>query len=338
MSKILGTLILFSSVCVFCAEITVASFNLAMLETPAASVPYVTGRESLLKSQIIKYLSENDVDVLAVQEMWTGDAWESLKDLGNDYDLYTINANAWLPLTGLAHTTGLAFIAKSSLKISEVRFTNFNVMESTICFFGQACDRGLLELTILSEGKSIGIYNTHLTPLDMEEYQLKRRQQLNETIEFMSSSIHDVTILAGDLNISPTYNLTRDSDESKNHKWNNNSDMYYMFFAEMLNQGIVCQDTCFTYDNASKCENTQDREKNLLAAKSFVMDNEPSMRLDHIFVCSAPENKPEILDYKTTFKHTVFFRKKVRSQGKGRYRTIETHMSDHFGVETSLDI
>ncbi|MCY4523715.1 MAG: endonuclease/exonuclease/phosphatase family protein [Halobacteriovoraceae bacterium] len=303
----------------------VATYNIGMLDFLTVTVPYIKEREESLQEEMAWYLTTNDIDVLALQEVWTKNSQENLQNIPG-YILLLAPDKMFAPL---GHKTGLAFLVKETIihenKDFEFKFIDFQTREGLICLAGSLCERGILQISFKKNGILFSIFNTHLTPLISSID--KRKNQMNEIAQMMNepATNEDVIILAGDLNLSLEVGELREGDDGTLESWLQNGKLYDDFFAK----GDSCFDAYFTAFNKPSYF-TQDRDNNLTAQASSAMIKEPNQRLDHIFYCLADNNDTDNpfseIETKAIFTDATIFLEDGNT----------VHLSDHFGVETTF--
>lgn len=306
-------------------KLIVGTINIGMLDA-FDSVSFVNERQDILKVEILKVLNESSIDVLAIQEMFTDEAHEALQDLGSDYELLTTGGDAWVPLF-VDHPTGLAFIVKKSLR-GKIFFKDFATTESINCGYGHICDKGLLIFTFENNGHKISILNTHLTSsYDKRSY---RKRQIDEIQSYQESlfknDIVNFSILAGDLNISPSFGDFRPGDKGEERDFAENAKLYDLFFAE-TSPGFECVDTYKTSETKPGFDFTYNRDTNYLPLKNPSSSYEPSQRVDHIFLCAQnPGSRVNSIK--------LIFNNPIKDPGLGHF----IHFSDHYGVLSEISL
>ena len=299
-------------------SLKVATYNVGMLNR-VSPVPLLEEREIIFKHAIYDFLDESNVDVLAVQEAWTWFSVEALKIAHPDYVYFDSDEDNNSIM--LQHDTGLGFLVKRSLNAASFYVSNES-LESYVCGFGHACDRGVQVLQMTIDNKKYFILNTHFTPIyNLQGYRAKQISDLNQLRFniFLQYPEADV-IVTGDYNISPTFGEMKEGDDGTASDWQANGDL----FTRLLEgYGIsLCVDT---FDLAQESNlatpYTQDRERNHLTALSDSTNVEPSQRIDHMIYCSKSRiSQDKIL----SFDH-IFTERYTLPSG-------EYELSDHYGV------
>lgn len=329
---------IFSHAATSTTELKVATYNVGYLYFVAlgrvfAEVPDYQQRLSYLDQEMSRYLQEHQPDVIAFQEVWRADAQTAMRAIAEKNGYTHIAQQAQSERTISQH--GLEFFVKNELSVQSAEFSEYlyRVRNSQVnirwIVTGTAADvyRGALRVTIVKNGKSFEIFNTHLTPMALN-HNLRRRQARSLT-EMMNQSESEVKLVAADLNLSPQFEFSiegRDQDGSM-EQWSLNAETYSLFLAE-----ADLTDTFVEIHGPSVPGYTQDRLNNDLADFSPSTAQEPEQRIDHIFVSSQSGC--------TTQSSELFFTEHVRSQNhvvmSETDPTQRLFLSDHFGVQSLL--
>ncbi len=92
-------------------DIKVATLNIGMLNR-IAPVSFWKEREGVSRKFFFDFLEKENVDILALQEVWTESIGNVLQDIHPDYEVVLLPQRTWLPVLG--HATGLGFLVRKT--------------------------------------------------------------------------------------------------------------------------------------------------------------------------------------------------------------------------------
>lgn len=313
-------------------ELKVATINLSLSRPFQASVrvtedgtPFVAERKLRMAEEIAKVLNQNDIDILAIQELWNQEAINALEMAHPDYAVYSKDADAWLPGRS---ATGLFFLVKKSIEVLNVRFTPFSA-ENMFCSYSRSfCDRGFLQLIISYEGYKTVILNSHFSShLSQSELRLRQTNELIKQIESgIFALLGAVVIVAGHLGYSSNYGPLTPGDIGTEEDWLRNTEPYQLLLSTSR-VSSYCEDSYITNAADPEYVYTQNKNENNLTRLSNFTGSEPDQRSDYILICGE-HSFWEIKSNSLIFNDPIY----LKNHG------INIHLSDHFGVLTTISL
>lgn len=320
--------------------LTAVTYNMGMLSVGGGTiidVPYYRFRLKWLSEVWSRFLSEERPDFIFLQEIWCEEAFNTINRISALYGYIPAiktfpSSGNWL---GIPSGYGLQILVKRDhlqpgRGIDAVNHIRFDAKRPWY-EVGIDIKRGLLKgIVTLANGERVLVATTHLSA---RQEQIEARQdQMDSLIDLLDRHRQDVTyiILGADMNISPELEASVTDQERK--KWRDNAVLYQYFYDQMIETFPYVVDTFWV--GTRRRGFTQDREYNVVARQGVTTGDEPSQRLDFIWIATTGADRGVFVrTAKLTLDRSI--RRMLAHGGYWGFTEYEDAyytLSDHFGV------
>jgi exonuclease III len=322
------------------AGLKIMTMNVGFLDLPALldfiNVPALLQREEVFERELEALLIRPDApDVIFFQELWTGVGEAAVGEAAKNFNyvaaLYDPNATSY---KGQPHGLGM-LVKKTVLEpgsyatIAAAALTPLPDIDRERLMGVQ---RRIMHARVkLASGETVLLATTHFTA-GLDQIPVMR-EQTRQLASFLSESAKsaDYAVLGADFNIAADLEEVAAAEAAK---WTDNRRLFFDFYNGT--RGLRLLDA-FKAVNPQEPGLTQDRRRNAITAACFSTKDEPSQRIDFIWIGSAaPERFYRVRQAEMAFTEPV----PMPDTDFGSHNSWDKplFLSDHFAVRATVDL